>query len=192
MNMNDNLAYEDEPKAELIDGKIVMMAPAATGHNTIGYSILNIFWDYLDGKECVPYGDNTTVYLTEKDHFVPDMMVVCDRSKIKSDGIHGTPDLVVEVLSPSTARRDRKYKKDVYGKCGVREYWLVSPGDKSVEQYFLNGDQLELHETYTLCPDWMLARMTDEERAAVVTSFKCSLYDDLDISLQKIFGRVVV
>jgi len=190
MSMNDSSAYEDELWTELIDGEVVMMAPAAMGHTFIAGNIYHIFRKYLQGKKCVPISDGGKVYLTEKDHFVPDMMVVCDRGKIGSDGVYGAPDLVVEVLSPSTTRNDRKHKKDVYGKCGVQEYWLVSPGEKSVEQYFLVGDRLELHEVYTLYPDWMLARMTEEERAAVVASFKCSLFDDLDIPLADIFENV--
>jgi len=191
MNLNDNLAYQDEVWTELINGKVVMMAPVSMGHTFIAGDIFHTFRKYLEGKKCVPISDGAKVYLTEQDHFVPDMMVVCDRGKIGSDGIYGAPDLVVEVLSPSTANRDKKHKKDVYGKCGVREYWLVSPEEKSVEQYFLEGGRLELHEVYTLYPDWMLARMTEEERAAVVTSFQCSLFDDLNISLMDIFGRVL-
>ncbi len=114
-------------------------------------------------------------------------MVICDRSKIKPNGVHGAPDLVVEVLSPGTAKNDRTYKKEVYAQCGVREYWIVSIGDKSIEQYFPENGQFVLHEIYMLHPDWELASMSAEERAAVVTHFKCSLFDDLDISLEDVF-----
>ena len=117
------------------------------------------------------------------------MMVVCDPDKIKSDGIHGAPDLVVEVLSPSTARNDKTHKKDVYASCGVREYWLVSPGDKTVEVYRTDGIEFVLHEIYALRPDWELEKMSEEERAAVETHFKCSLFDDLEISPEDIFCR---
>ena len=114
-------------------------------------------------------------------------MVVCDRSKIKPDGVYGPPDLVVEVLSPSTARNDRMHKKDVYERCGVQEYWLVSPADQFIEVYWLEDGRFVLHDTYTQYPDWALARMTDEEKAAVVTEFKCRLFDDLVIRLEDIF-----
>ena len=79
------------------------------------------------------------MFLSENDHFVPDMMVVCDREKIHHDGIHGAPDLAVEVLSPSTMKNDRTHKKDVYAKYGVREYWLVNPTDRSIEVYISVG-----------------------------------------------------
>ncbi len=187
--MRDNLAYQEERREELINGKVVMMAPASADHTYISNGILNIFRNYLRGKKCIPFGDGLLVYLTEKDRFVPDFMVVCDHSKIKPDGVHGAPDLVVEVLSPGTMRNDKTHKKDVYGRCGVREYWLVSPGDKSVEVYRTNGDELTLYDIYALRADWELEQMSEEERAAVVTHFKCSLFDDLDISLEDIFYR---
>lgn len=187
--MSDNLAYQEERREELIGGKVVMMAPASAEHVYTAGSIYNIFKNYLKGKNCIPFSDGLLVHLTDENKFVPDMMVVCDRSKIKSDGVHGAPDLVVEVLSPSTARNDKTHKKEVYARCGVREYWLVSPGDKTVEVYRTDGIEFVLHDIYALRPDWELAKMSEEERAALETHFKCSLFDDLDISLEDIFYR---
>ena len=189
--MNNNLAYQyqEDRHEELIGGRIVMMAPAFTNHTLISGNIYGIFWNYLKGKKCTPISDGSTVYLTDEDHFVPDMMVVCDPDKIKPDGVHGAPDLVVEVLSPSTARNDKTHKKSVYAHCGVREYWLVSPGDKTVEVYRTDGTELILHNIHALPPDWMLAKMSEEERAALETHFKCSLFDDLDIALEDVFYR---
>ena len=117
------------------------------------------------------------------------MMIVCDPDKIKWDGVHGAPDLVVEILSPGTMRNDKTHKKDVYARCGVPEYWLISPGDKSIEVFRTDGTEFVLHNIYTMRPDWELAQMSEEEREAVVTHFKCSLFDDLDISLEDIFYR---
>lgn len=185
----DNLAYQEERREELIGGEVVMMAPASTEHASVSGNIYHIFKGYLKGKKCVPFPDGVLVHLTDEDKFVPDMMVVCDHSKIKPNCIYGAPDLVVEVLSPRTAKNDKTYKKEVYAKCGVREYWLVGPGDKSVEVYHLDGSSFALYDVYTQRPDWELEAMTEAERAAVVTSFKCSLFDDLDISLEDIFYR---
>lgn len=186
--MSDNLAYQEERREELIGGKVVMMAPASAEHVYTAGSIYNIFKNYLKGKNCIPFSDGLLVHLTDDNKFVPDMMVVCDRSKIKSDGVHGAPDLVVEVLSPSTAKDDRTRKKEVYEACGVPEYWLVSPTDKSIEVYLLESGKYILHDVYTVRPDWVLKQMTDEERDAIVTEFKCHLYDDLIIRLDDIFG----
>ena len=190
--MENNLAYQDEIREELIGGKIVAMSPRPTfNHNRVAFKIATLFDRYLEGRKCTAIADGTDLYLTEEDRFIPDMMVVCDRSKIQSDGVHGAPDLVVEVLSPSTAKRDRGYKKDVYEKSGVREYWLVNPADKSVEIYRLEGQSYTLFDIYHVYPDWMLEKMTEAERAEVVTQFQCSLYDDFDIVLEDIFSGIL-
>lgn len=193
--MEDNLAYQDGwqdvRKRELIGGSVVLLAPASTNHNLTAGNIFALFKWYLKEKKCVPISDGVTVFLSENDHFVPDMMVVCDREKIHHDGIHGAPDLAVEVLSPSTMKNDRTHKKDVYAKCGVREYWLVNPTDRSIEVYRLDDGQFSLHDIYVLCPDWELKQMTDTERSAVVTSFKCGLFPDLEISLDEVFGGLL-
>jgi len=190
--MNHTLAYEDEPREELIGGKIIAMSPRPLyNHNRVAGRIYKIFEDYLEDKSCTAIMDGTDLYLTENNRFVPDFMVVCDQNKIKKNGVHGTPDLVVEILSPSTSKRDRMYKKDTYGKFGVQEYWLVDPVHRSIEQYFLENGQLELREIYTLYYDYDLEQMNEEERAAVPTHFKCSLFDDLDIALADIFKGLI-
>lgn len=192
--MGSNLAYQDDfiakRREELIDGKPVMMSPRPTvNHNHVVLNISRLFSNYLYGKRCTPFSDGVDLFLDEENRFVPDFMVVCDPDKIKLDGVHGAPDLVVEVLSPSTAKNDKTRKKDVYARCGVREYWLVGPEDKSIEVYHLDGEVFLLHDIYTLHADWQLAQMSEEERSALVTHFKCSLFDDLDISIDDIFYR---
>lgn len=192
--MSDNLAYQDDFTAkrreELIGGKVVAMSPSPRwNHMAVSGNIFGIFRDYLKGKKCTPIQDGFDLYLDDENQFVPDFMIVCDPNKVKSDGVHGAPDLVVEVLSPSTARNDRTHKMDVYARCGVREYWLVDPSGKSIEVYRANGSEFVLHDVYALHEDWELAQMSKEERTAVVTHFQCSLFDDLDISLEDIFYR---
>lgn len=185
----ENLAYQEEYRQELIGGKIVMMAPAATTrHNCISGNIYTIFRQYLKGKKCVPFGDGEKVFLTKTDHFIPDFMVVCDREKIKPDGVYGAPDLVVEILSPSTGSFDKGRKKRVYESCGVPEYWIVSPEAQSVDVYWLEDGRYELEGSYAVYPDWMLKGMTGEELARVRTSFRCRLFDDLEIKLDDIFS----
>ena len=119
--MDQNLAYQDERWEEMIAGKIVMIAPASVHHVLVGGNIYRIFANHLHDRRCVPIGDGVLVYLTEEDHLVPDFMVVCDTEKTQTDGIYGAPNLILEILSPSTAKYDRGRKKDIYEKCGVRE-----------------------------------------------------------------------
>lgn len=188
--MNNNLAYQEERREELICGKAVAMSPSPRwNHIAASGNIYNIFFNYLRGKKCTPVQDGFDLFLDEENQFVPDFMVVCDPDKIKNDGVHGAPDLVVEVLSPSTAKNDKTLKKDIYAKYGVREYWLVHPVEKSIEVYRTSGTEFVLYDVYSLHEDWELAQMSEAERAAVVTHFKCSLFDDLDISLEDIFYR---
>lgn len=184
--MNTNLAYAYDCREELINGKVVAMSPAASNHNRIAGDIYGIFWSYLRGKKCEPFGDGEAVYLTEVDHFIPDFMVVCDPDKVKSNGVNGAPDLVVEVLSPGTTKNDRGRKMDVYGQCGVREYWIVIPNEKTVEQYIQDNGRLVLHDVYFIPPDYT----PEKELAEIAKEFQCSLFDDLTIRLEDIFERV--
>lgn len=92
--MSGNLAYQDEQRKELIDGEIIMISPASPGHNRLALKIAVLFENYLKGKKCIPFGNGTAVFLTDKDHFIPDGMVVCDQDKIKTNWVEGAPDLV--------------------------------------------------------------------------------------------------
>ena len=121
---------------------------------------------------------------------MPDTMIVCDRSKLKSDGVHGAPDLVVEVLSPSTAQNDRGAKMRHYAAAGVKEYWIVSPIGKSVEVYLNQDGHFELDAMYTIFSNWDLERMDDEERKAIRMEIPVSLYDDFRVSVEEIFEDV--
>lgn len=187
--MNSNLAYQEGFYEELIGGQIVVRSPDFTDHNRIAGNISRIFCSHLRGQSCEPFGRNEDLYLTPEDRFVPDFMVVCDPEKVQNDGVHGAPDLVAEVLSPSTAHNDRGRKMQTYAKCGVKEYWIVTPGEKTIEQYLNQDGQFFLNAVYALHSELALKRMNERERAAVVTHFQCSLFDDLDISLEDVFYR---
>lgn len=192
--MNNNLAYQyqDDRREELINGNAVAMSPSPVwSHVSVAGNIYRVFGNYLKGKKCTPIQDGFDLHLTEKDVFIPDMMVVCDRGKIKRNGVYGAPDLVVEILSPSTAKNDRGYKKDVYEASGVAEYWIVDPLHKFIEVYLLQDGHYAIDNIYTLYPAEELEEMTDEEKAMVVTEFQCHLYDDLTIRLEDIFQEFI-
>ena len=190
--MQSNLAYKLEPREEIIGGRVVMMATPTSNHNRVAGNIYRIFANYLEGKKCEPFPDREGLYLEEdKEEYQPDGMVVCDPEKVRPDGVHGAPDLVVEVLSPGTGRYDRGRKKIIYEKHGVREYWIVDPESQSVEQYVLENGEFVLRDVFQQYPDFMLKRMKEDERSAVVTEFRCSLFDDLTIRLEDIFYRVI-
>lgn len=112
MTMNERLLKQ---RYEIIDGKIIMMSPRpVVNHNTIIVNLSIIFGNYLDGKKCINLSDGVDMHLDENNTVIPDSMIICNRDIIKRDGIYGAPDLIVEVLSLSTARRDRSVKKNLY------------------------------------------------------------------------------
>ena len=185
ITMNGNLAYQEQPREELLNGKIYMMSSPTVNHSQIASNIYYAFRSYLKGKTCRAFNDGVDVYLTEKDRVIPDAMIVCNKNNIKLDGIHGAPDLVVEVLSPGTSKNDKGYKKDLYEKSGVKEYWIIDPMLRSIEVYLLTDGEFALDEVYALYPDGL--SVTDKEREETKKEIQVSLYNDFCISLGEIF-----
>lgn len=187
--MNDNLAYQEDILDEMVNGQIFLMSPRPTvNHNRVCGNIFRAFGNRLEGKGCEAFGDGTDVYLSEKDRVIPDVMIICNKDIIRENGVYGAPDLVVEVLSPGTEKRDRGIKKNLYEKCGVKEYWLVNPETKSVEVYLLIDQIFCLDEVYRIFPDYI--KLSEEERERYKTNVKVSLYDDFYIPLSTIFLNV--
>jgi len=187
-----SMNYRDAVKTELIGGVIVAMSPSAgIYHNYVMHNVTGIFRRYLKGKNCKAFGDNVDVYLTKEDVYKPDVSVVCNPDILKPKGIYGAPDLVVEILSYSTAKRDKGIKKDVYGKCGIKEYWIIDIRSFSVEVYLIDGDELKFNNHYEIVPPDWIADKTEEERSArPITKFKTSLFDDLIIDLEEVFAEI--
>ncbi len=185
ITMNGNLAYQEQPREELLNGKIYMMSSPTVNHSQIASNIYYAFRSYLKGKTCRAFNDGVDVYLTEKDRVIPDAMIVCNKNNIKLDGIHGAPDLVVEVLSPGTAKNDKGYKKDLYEKSGVKEYWIIDPVPRSIEVYLLTDGKFALDEVYALYPEGL--SVTEKEREETKKEIQVSLYNDFCISLEEIF-----
>ena len=187
--MADNLAHQEEIRDEMLNGKIVLMSPRpAVNHNRVIGNIFFAFMGYLRGKTCEPFADGTDVYLTEKDRVVPDVMIICKKEIIKRNGVHGAPDLIVEVLSPGTEKRDRGYKKDLYEKSGVREYWLVEPETQTVEVYLLKDKKFMLDDVYRIFPDYV--ELSADEQEHYKSEVPISLYDDFSIPLEDIFRNL--
>lgn len=183
--MNGNPAYQEEPLDELLNGKIVVMASLSINHNQTVGNIYLIFRNYLRGKKCEVFSNGVDVHLTDHDRVIPDVMIVCNKNIIRPDGIHGAPDLIVEVLSPSTAKNDKGYKKDLYERSGVKEYWIVDPAMRSIEAYLWKGGRYILKDFYGLFPDNL--GLTEKEMAESKKEIPVSLYNDLIIPLEEIF-----
>jgi len=154
----DALEWEEGEQAEIIDGEVLLFSTPSSRHQEISMELARQFANYLEGKRCKVYPAPFGVRLFEQDGdspedvdtvVQPDLSVVCDRGKIDKYGCKGAPDLVVEILSPSTQRHDRLVKLNLYQRAGVREYWIVNPEDQTVQVMLLDqSGVLQLHEVY--------------------------------------------
>jgi Uma2 family endonuclease len=144
----DYCSWPDDVRYELIDGVAYAMGPAPVRrHQGILLELARQVANILEGSPCRPYIAPFDVRLPKTDEIddevntvvQPDLVVICDRAKLDDKGCRGAPDWVVEVLSPSTAGHDQILKRALYQRVGVREYWLVHPGDRLVTIYTLNA-----------------------------------------------------
>ena len=141
-----NALPEDHPY-ELIDGVIYNMASPALRHQSISGAIYRQLWNYVDsqGGDCIPFIAPTDVRLDrdERTMVVPDVFVICQPDDDRMDNdkyINGAPDLIIEVLSPSTRRKDMFTKLHKYEAAGVREYWIVDPNKEKVIVYIFGEE----------------------------------------------------
>ena len=177
---------EEHTKHEKINGVEYMQSAAAIPHQNIQMNLSRIIGNYLRGKRCKVYTDAKVVF-TDNVWMEPDLLVVCDRSKIKKTHIDGAPDFAVEILSPSTQLRDFGIKKDTYEKFGVKEYWIISPNDETVTAYLLQDRKYVLDNVYHNYTEEELRWLTDKEKESISPTLKLSLYDDLEIDVKEIF-----
>ncbi|MDR0221090.1 MAG: Uma2 family endonuclease [Lachnospiraceae bacterium] len=140
----DILALPEDVRAELIDGKIYLMPTRSTIHQQILGDLSLLIGNYIEDRNrpCRIYMGPLAVFINdERDCVEPDIVVICDPSKIKEDGCHGAPDWVIEIISPSTASHDYLRKAALYSNAGVREYWIVDPNNEIINVYNF-GDEV--------------------------------------------------
>jgi Uma2 family endonuclease len=127
---------DDGNRHEVIEGEEFMTPPPTPSHQRTVVNLVRRVADHAEAHRAgVVYASPIGVFLGRHHAVQPDVLFVAKErlSIVKEDGIHGAPDLVIEVLSPSTADHDRREKLDLYRRAGVREYWLVDPASKTVE-----------------------------------------------------------
>ena len=132
------LAEFERKKDEKINGVIYDMSPSPNfKHGIIDSNIHTMIKQGLKNSLCLVFMENLDFKYhpdINDDYLCPDIMIVCDRKHLKGGAYYGTPKFIAETLSPSTAKRDRTEKKDIYEKVGVEEYWIAPP-QGSVEIY---------------------------------------------------------
>ena len=181
----DYLTWLDEKRRELINGFIHLMSPApATKHQKISIQLtteLNLF--IRNSELCQVFSAPFDVRLPKSNNdktddkiytvVQPDICVVCDPEKLDERGCLGAPDLIVEILSPSTSKKDITEKFTVYEQSGVKEYWIVNPNDENINVFVLDDNgKYQLSGMY-----------------AGDMKIKVSIFDDLEISLEDIFKK---
>jgi len=141
----DYLTWDDNIRVELIDGIAYMMAGASEWHQDMVGDIFYQLKTFFKDKTCKPFIAPFDVRLFPQDDLAdktvvqPDILVICDKSKIQARGINGPPDLIIEVMSESSETHDMITKKKWYETAGVREYWVV--GEKQIYRYYLTDEK---------------------------------------------------
>lgn len=175
------LTWDEDDRIEIINGEPFMMAPPSRVHQEISFEIGRQLGNYLEGKRCRVYPAPFGVRLFEKegdgpddvDTMVePDLSVICDHSKLDDHGCKGAPDLVIEILSPSTRRHDRLTKFNLYQRAGVREYWIVDPEDRSIQVFVLEDGRYSVKDFGT----------TEDH-------LRVNILEDCTIDLSKVFSE---
>jgi Uma2 family endonuclease len=125
---------------EIIDGTAYAMSPSAsTKHQIVSGNIYYKFRQYLQDKPCKTFSE-LDVLLSDENVVRPDILIICDKNKIMENNIQGSPDLVVEILSPSTRKIDLIIKLNLYKKFGVKEYWIVDPLNLTITSHIFKNN----------------------------------------------------
>lgn len=155
----DYLTWSANERWELINGQAYNMTPAPSRrHQEISGQLHTLFNNYLRGKTCRIYAAPFDVFLPQMQESYeqtstvvqPDLVVVCDKTKLDQQGCKGNPDLVVEITSPSTFQKDLKEKFYLYERVGVLEYWIVYPEENTICVFHLTPEgKYSRPEVYT-------------------------------------------
>ena len=173
------LQWPENERYELIEGIPYMQAVPSWQHQAISRELIIQFGNYLKGKKCSVFSSPFDLILTNeedkmdgKNVFQPDLLVVCDSSKLMGTGDTGIPDLIIEIVSPSTARSDKFYKFNMYEKFGIKEYWIIEPDIKLLSVFTLNKDD----------------RYGRPELYSEVDKVKVQVLKNLEINLSDVFN----
>jgi len=140
----DYATWPDHPRYELIEGEAIKMEAPSQAHQGMLVELVTQFRTFLRGKKCKVYAAPFDVRLNHKtlDNTVvqPDLLVVCDMDKLNGKHCLGAPDMVLEILSPSTTRKDQFVKFHIYQKAGVKEFWILDPLRRTTIVYVLQNN----------------------------------------------------
>lgn len=192
--MATEIFVEQYDDYEIIGGEKFMAPSADSWHNNAaGKLYLIIGMHVATNKLGLVFTDSLDVHFPDGNVFKPDFMFIsAANSKIVIDNkhstIHGVPDMVAEVFSRSTMKRDIGIKKDIYERNGVKEYWMIDPWRESVSVYLLQDGKYFLDDIYHNYSAEELNELTDEERAEIKTEVPVTILDGFKVKIKNIFG----
>ena len=177
----DYLTWSEEERWEIINGIPYLQAAPTWQYQAVLLELARQFANYLQDKSCrvftAPF-DLRIPEANEKDEETtnvvqPDIIIICDKSGLKKTGYYGVPELIIEVVSPSTGQKDKIEKFNLYEKAGVKEYWIVEPDEKVVMVFTLEEGRYGRPQMYS-----------EEDKV------KVSIFDNLVIELKPVFERI--
>ncbi len=176
-NYQDYLQLSDDKRYEIIDGELFMVPSPNESHQRFLVTLTIILANHVKKNKlgsiyCAPFD----VLFSEEDVVQPDIIFVSNKNKkiITKDNIQGVPDLLIEILSPGTSKRDLGIKKKLYAKNGVREYWIVDPEQETIEVLNLKKGEF-------------LGRSCNTGAAGQTSRLSSSVIQGFDIDIKEIF-----
>lgn len=152
----DYISWDESERIEIIDGEIYNQSSPFTVHQDISQNLFSLVSFYIkqNSLKCACYYAPMAVILEKGDKTLgkkatvvePDLFAFCDISKLKKDGYHGAPDLVIEITNNKGLRKDKVKKLDIYIRYGVREYWVVNYESRNLSVY--NLETTIVHDYY--------------------------------------------
>lgn len=178
---SDFLTWPEGERWEIIEGVPYMQAAPTWQHRAISVQLTSQFNAYLKGKPCRVFAAPFDLCIPEFDESdeeisniisQPDIVVVCDESKLRKTGYFGVPSLIIEISSPSTARLDKLVKFNKFEKAGVKEYWIIKPDTKLVSVFTLQDNN----------------RYGRPELYTEIDNVEVSIFSDFTIELNAVFN----
>ncbi|MDD3365474.1 MAG: Uma2 family endonuclease [Syntrophomonas sp.] len=176
----DLLQWPEEEKWEIIDGVPYLLSAPGRNHQAVSMELSGQLWLFFRDKECQVFAAPFDVRLPqgeEKDEDIynvvqPDLSVICAQDKLDERGCKGAPNLVIEILSPSTAKKELNEKFNLYERSGVPEYWVVFP-------------KFNVIVVYSLDAEGKYQKTGDFSTGQILTS---ELFPGLEINLSQVFS----
>jgi len=176
LTYDDYVTFPDQDgiRKEIIEGELFMSPAPAIKHQSISKKLFRMLEDFITQHKLgeVWYAPCDVIF-SNINIVQPDILYISNQNIeiLTALNVKGAPDLIIEILSPSTIENDRIYKKLVYEKFGVKEYWIVDPQEEMIEVWALKGANFQLHK-----------------KATKTQKFKSNLLEDFELDLLRVFS----